>query len=101
ANPVSFLPGEPGKEGGDNAVLPLARATVVVPLASLFDREAERQRLRKELELVQNEVFRLETRLRDEAFLTKAPEAVVEKERQKLYTLNEKLDKLKQQSARL
>ncbi|MFH1647280.1 MAG: class I tRNA ligase family protein, partial [Chloroflexota bacterium] len=101
ANPVSFLPGEPGKEGGDNAVLPLARATVVVPLASLFDREAEQQRLRKELEQVQVEVSRLEARLKDEAFLTKAPGAVVEKERQKLYTLNEKLEKLKQQSARL
>ena len=82
-------------------MLPLARATVVVPLASLFDREAERQRLRKELEGVQGEAARLEARLRDDAFLTKAPGAGGEKERQKLYTLHEKLDKLKQQSARL
>ena len=49
---------------------------------------------------VQSEVTRLEARLKDEAFLTKAPEAVVAKERQKLYTLSDKLEKLKQQITR-
>ncbi len=47
-----------------------------------------------------NEVERLESRLKDEAFLTKAPPAVVEKEKQKLYTLKEKLGKLQQQISR-
>ncbi len=102
ANPVTFLEGEPGDRAGDNTlVLPLAQATVVIPMASMFDLEAERKRVEKELEQIQAEVARLESRLKDEAFLTKAPEAVIEKERQKLYTLKDKLGKLKQQSARL
>ncbi|MBN1161935.1 MAG: valine--tRNA ligase [Dehalococcoidales bacterium] len=100
--PVTFLKGEPGERAGDNTlVLPLAQATVVIPMASMFDVEAERKRLEKELVDTQSEVSRLEARLKDKAFLTKAPAAVVEKEKNKLYTLNEKLGKLKQQQSRL
>jgi len=102
ANPVNFLKGEPVEKAGDNTlVLPLAQTTVVIPMASMFDLEAEKKRMEKELEQTQTEVNRLKDRLTDKAFLTKAPEAVIEKERQKLYTLSEKLEKLKQQSARL
>jgi valyl-tRNA synthetase len=102
ANPVTFREGEPGDRAGANTlVLPLAPATVVIPLASMFDLEAERKRIDKEKEQTQAEVSRLEARLKDAAFLTRAPEAVIEKERQKLYTLSDKLEKLKQQSARL
>jgi valyl-tRNA synthetase len=81
--------------------LTLVRTTVVIPMASMFDLETEKQRLHKEIEQSQAEVTRLETRLKDQAFLTRAPAAVIEKERQKLYTLTNKLEKLKQQSARL
>jgi len=102
ANPITFLKGEPGEKAGDNTlVLSLAQATVVIPMASMFDLDAERKRIEKELEQTQSEVNRLETRLKDKAFLTRAPAAVVEKEQQKLYTLNDKLEKLKQQSSRL
>jgi len=102
ANPVSFLEGEPSEKAGDNTlVLPLTQATVAIPLSSMFDLEAERQRLEKETEQTRHEVGRLEARLKDEAFLTRAPEAVVAKERQKLYTLRDKLEKLEQQSSRL
>ncbi len=50
------------------------------------------------MEQVQTEVARLETRLNDKAFLTKAPPAVIEKERQRLYNLADKLERLKQQA---
>jgi valyl-tRNA synthetase len=101
AEPVTFLEGEPGDETGDNTVLPLTLATVIIPMASMFDLEAEKKRLQKELEQVQTEVVRLEKRLQDKAFLDKAPAVVIEKERRKLYTLNNKMEKLKQQSSRL
>jgi valyl-tRNA synthetase len=102
ANPVSFMKGEPKTETGDNTlVLPLQKTTLVIPLSSMMDMEAEKKRLRKELDNVQNAVSRLETKLKDETFLTKAPAAVIEKEKQKLYTLNNRLEKLKQQSSRL
>jgi valyl-tRNA synthetase len=100
ANPVSFVQGE-AKEtsGGNTLVLPLASATIVIPLASMVDIEVERKKMEKELDHTRAEVRRLEARLKDKAFLTKAPEAVIEKERRKLYTLSEKLEKLRQQSA--
>ncbi len=102
ANPVTFLKGEPGDKAGDNTlVLPLAQATVVIPMASMFDLDAEKKRTEKELEQTQAEVNRLEARLKDRAFLTKAPAAVVEKEQQRLYTLRDKLEKLKRQNSRL
>jgi valyl-tRNA synthetase len=70
-------------------------------MASMFDLEAEKERVEKELQQTQNEATRLGARLKDKNFLTKAPKAVIEKEQQKLYTLNDKLEKLKQQKSRL
>ena len=101
ANPVTFKEGEPGEAGDNTLVLPLSQATVVIPMASMFDLEVERKRLQKEMEQIEAEAGRLEARVKDQAFLTKAPAAVIEKEKQKLYTLNDKLEKLKQQSLRL
>jgi valyl-tRNA synthetase len=102
ANPVTFPEGGVGGKAGDNTlVLPMARATVVIPMASLYDLEAERQRIKKEMEQIQAEVARLENRLADQAFLAKAPAAVIEKERQKLYTLTDKLERLKEQNLKL
>ena len=65
-------------------------------MESMVDPAAERKRLQKEIDQSQAEVARLEARLADEAFLTKAPADVVEKERQKLYALADKLERLKQ-----
>ncbi len=102
ANPVTFLEGEPRRKPETTPwCCRWRQATVVIPMASMFDLEAEKKRIEKELEQTQAEVNRLEARLKDQAFLTKAPPAVIEKERQRLYTLNEKLEKLKQQSSRL
>ena len=67
-------------------------------MESMVDLEAERKRLQREIERSQAEVARLEARLDDRAFLTKAPAAIVDKERQKLYTLTDKLERLKQKS---
>jgi valyl-tRNA synthetase len=102
ANPVSFKEGEPQSETDENTlVLQLTKTTVVIPMSSMVDIEAEKQRLKKEIDFVQKEVTRLSARLQDEAFLVKAPPAVIEKEKQKLYTLNDRLEKLEQQSSRL
>ncbi len=102
ANPVSVIKGDAKEKAGDSTlVLSLAEATIVIPMASMFDTAEERKKLEKELEQTRTEVNQLEARLQDQAFLTKAPAAVVEKEQQRLYTLSEKLEKLQQQSSRL
>ena len=77
---------------------PLREVEVSIPMASMVDFDAERNRLQKEMEQTEAEVGRLESRLKDEAFLTRAPAAVVDKERQKLYTLISKLERLREQS---
>jgi valyl-tRNA synthetase len=101
ANPVTFIKGETKDTSSDNTlVISLTQATVVIPMASMVDLEAEKKRIEKDLEQTQAEANRLEDRLKDKSFLTKAPAAVVEKEKQKLYTLKEKLEKLKQQKSK-
>jgi valyl-tRNA synthetase len=64
-------------------------------MESMIDLEAERKRLEREIESSQVEIARLEVRLSDKEFLRKAPAAVIDKERQKLYTLTDKLERLK------
>jgi valyl-tRNA synthetase len=98
ARPVTFLDERQGNPPGESALtLVLEQAEVVIPMESMVDLEAERKRLQKETEQTQAEVARLKTRLKDKAFLTRAPASVVEKERQKLSTLTDKLKRLKQQ----
>jgi valyl-tRNA synthetase len=76
--------------------LVLKESEVSIPMASMVDLEAERKRRQQEIEESQNEVARLAARLKDKAFLSKAPAAVVNKERQKLATSKDKLERLKQ-----
>ena len=82
--------------GENTLVLLLKETDVIIPMESMINLEAEKERLQREIEQSQAELARLEARLNDKAFLTKAPEAVVDKERQKLYTLTDKLERLKQ-----
>jgi valyl-tRNA synthetase len=82
-------------------VLVLKEAEVVLPLSGMVDVVAERQRLEKEIGGMQGEISRLTQRLGDSAFTSKAPAAVVEKERSKLETLKDKLQRLQQELAQL
>ena len=59
----------------DPAVLPVGR--VVLPMAGLFDVDAERARLQKQIEEATAEVGRLEAKLGDANFSSRAPAPVV------------------------
>ncbi|MDD4858863.1 MAG: valine--tRNA ligase [Dehalococcoidales bacterium] len=88
-----------GAAAGENAIVTVLKgAEVVIPMASMIDFEAEKQRIQKEIDGAQAELERLNARLSNAEFIAKAPAAVVEKERQKLVTLTDKLAKLKQQN---
>ena len=71
--------------------------TVSIRFSDMVNLEAERKRLQKEIEQSQAGVAQLEARLKDRAFLTKAPAAIVEKEQNKLAIRKSKLERLKQQ----
>ena len=99
ARPVTFLDRRRETPPGENALtLVLKKTEVVIPVESMVNLEAERKRLQKEMAQNQAEVSRLEAMLKDEAFLTKAPAAVVKKERQKLCALADKLERIKQKN---
>ena len=96
--PVAFLDSRREGPPGENAlVLVLKDSEVVIPMESMVNLEAEKKRLQKQMEQGQVEIARLEASLKDKDFLTKAPAAVIEKERQKFYNLTDKLERLKQQ----
>ena len=98
ARPVTFLDNREESAAAENAVvLVLKEAKVVIPMATMVDMEAEKQRLEKEIAQNQAEVTRLETRLNDETFLTRAPAAVVAKEQDRLVIVKDKLARLREQ----
>jgi valyl-tRNA synthetase len=102
ARPLTFL-----KQRSEDAsreeplVSVLKDAEVIIPMSSMFDVEAERDRLQKEIDQSQAEMVRLEARLENQEFLAKAPKIVIDKERQKLYTITDKLKRLREQISKL
>ncbi|WP_373899062.1 valine--tRNA ligase [Haloimpatiens sp. FM7315] len=72
------------KEEAGNAVSTVTKgAELYMPLLDLVDVEKELERLGKEKEKLQKEIDRVEKKLSNERFTSKAPEAVVNEERQK------------------
>ena len=85
-----------GDTAEDRVTLVVTPVELSLPLAGLVDLEAERARLEKELSEVQSQIERLE-KLLASPFAEKAPEQVVEKERQKLADFKETAARLQQQ----
>jgi len=67
---------------------------LLVPMLDLIDAEAEIARLTKELDRLSSEVTRLDKKLGNQGFLSKAPANVVEKEQQKLLEATNSKDKV-------
>lgn len=80
-----------------SAVLLLRRsqAEAYVPLAEVVDLEAERTRMRKEIERLEGLLRSVEAKLANEGFLSRAPAQVIEHERQKQHSLQEALTRLR------
>ena len=77
------------EEGAVSIITPAAR--IYIPLGELVDMEAEKNRLEKEAEKMRGEIERIEKKLGNEGFVSKAPAAVIEGERKKLAAYKEKL----------
>lgn len=95
-----------GRVSGDTPELadkkPFASSTTIVdgreiyiPLEGLIDLDEERKRVSKEIGKLQGYVTGTAKKLSNEKFVTNAPEAVVNKEREKLATAEADLEKLK------
>ncbi len=67
-------------------------AVLYIPLADVVDTEKERSRLTKEKERLAGEIDRINKKLSNEGFVSKAPAAVIEGERAKLEKYTEMLN---------
>ena len=71
-------------------------ATAYLPLRELVDIAAELERIRKEIEKAQNGLRSVEQKLSNEKFVSRAPEAVVNAEREKAAKYQELIAKLEE-----
>ena len=78
-----------------------AGVEIFIPLGGLVDTHKERARLTGELEAVQRELARVEGKLGNPGFLSKAPAEVVAKERDKQAELSRKREALEKRLAML
>ncbi|QFT69279.1 Valine--tRNA ligase [Labrenzia sp. THAF35] len=79
----------------------VGEATVCLPLAGVIDLGAEKTRLQKEAGKLEGEISKIEKKLSNPAFVAKAPEEVVDGEREKVAESKEKLEKVQTALGRL
>jgi valyl-tRNA synthetase len=91
----------------DDAEAPQSATSLVgemrqlIPLAGLIDKAAERARLQKNIQKLEQDVARLGSKLGNENFVSRAPKEVVDKEREKLADAESSLASLRAQLQRI
>ncbi len=87
--------GERGGGIGAHAVLTNG-TELFLPLEGVVDLDRERSRLRDEIGRLEDQLRGAEKKLANEQFTTKAPEEVVEREREKAASFQEQVEKLRE-----
>ncbi len=95
ASEVTFAEAAPGDTSGQVIVVTRG-ATAYMPLSELVDVQAELDRIHKEIEKAQNGLRSVEGKLSNEKFVSRAPEAVVNAEREKAEKYKELIAKLEE-----
>ncbi len=70
---------------------------LLIPMAGLIDKDAELGRLAKQADNLIKEQARIESKLSNESFVARAPEAVVKAERERLLEVSKQLAKIAEQ----
>jgi valyl-tRNA synthetase len=96
---VTVLP--TGEEPPPSATALLGKLKIFVPMAGLIDVAAERARLEKNRDRIAKGLKRVTGKLANEKFCANAPAAVIDKERQKLTTMQQEISQIDEQLARL
>ena len=74
---------------------------LLIPLAGLIDKAAEQARLQKNIQKLEQETVRLNGKLGNENFVARAPQDVVDKEKEKLADAESALASLRAQLQRI
>ncbi|MCQ2543973.1 MAG: valine--tRNA ligase [Lachnospiraceae bacterium] len=86
----------------DDAVsVVIANANIYIPFAELVDIEKERERLLKEEARLEGELKRVNGMLSNEKFVSKAPEAKINEEKEKLAKYTQMMEQVKERLAAL
>jgi valyl-tRNA synthetase len=85
----------------ESAIALVGDMKILIPMAGLIDKAAERVRLEKEIQKINNDLPRVEGKLNNPAFADKAPAEVIDKEKAKLADLRSMLSNLEQQLAKI
>jgi valyl-tRNA synthetase len=92
---------EPTETAPESATALVGNMKVLIPLGSLIDREAELQRLGREIDKRNKELEQVRAKLANPNFAQRAPEAVVAKEKTRLSDLEAALANLANQRDRV
>ncbi|MET3618151.1 valyl-tRNA synthetase [Peptoniphilus olsenii] len=92
---------EKDQENSDNISIVLDRAEIILPLKELVDFEKELKRLEKEQKEATAELKRAEGKLSNEGFISKAPEKLVNEEKEKVVKYQEILKSIEIQIAKV
>ncbi|MCK4706444.1 MAG: class I tRNA ligase family protein, partial [Gammaproteobacteria bacterium] len=90
-----------GDAAPESAMALVGEMQILIPLAGLIDKEAELARLEKEMGKLSINIEKGEAKLQNPGFVDKAPEAVVEKERQRVAELSKSLQQLQEQAEKI
>ncbi len=102
AEPLLFqVEGAPRPPADKTASAVLRGATVLIPLEGLVDTDKERGRLEQELQECLQNLERLSQRLSNTEFTGKAPAEVVDRERGRLESMEERRDRIQELLAQL
>lgn len=93
-NPLSLVIETQPNVPQDRLVTVLTDVEVMLSMEGLIDKAAEHERLQKEKQNFDFEVMRLIKKLQNASFVERAPDEVVQKEREKLRDYEEKRDKV-------
>ncbi len=84
---------------GDVVVRPISNGSIGFDVGQIVDYEAEKAKLEKEQTRLQKEIARGEGMLSNQNFISKAPEAKISEEREKLETYRRQYEVVQQQLA--
>ncbi len=86
-----------GDEAPESSTSLVGEMKLLIPMAGLINKEEELARLEKEMEKLRKDIERTEAKLNNENFTSRAPEEVVNKEREKITDASSSLNNLEEQ----
>ena len=88
---------EKNKEEPKSAIALVGEMKILIPLAGLIDKEAEKERLKKEIDKLIKLQTQFSAKLNNEKFISGAPSEVIKKEQDKLKSVENSLKELEEQ----